>query len=184
MPILKTLVSFTNTGGENPLGLQPDGGVIADSAGNLFGTTELGGAGNAGVVFEIPVADGSFASTPTVLDSFDVTDGSGPQAGLVADTNGNLFGTTASGGTGAGTVFEVAKTDGSFANPPTTLVSFDNTDGSVPATVLTLDHAGDLFGETQGGANGTVFEVANTGGGYAETPITLGHVDGIPDMPF
>jgi hypothetical protein len=69
------------------------------------------------------------SATPTTLVSFNGADGSLPLAGLIADANSDLLGTTSSGGAyGYGTVFEIAKTAGGYTNSPTTLVSFDDFD--------------------------------------------------------
>src|SRR5439155_14010625 len=109
----------------------PDG-LIADSSGNLFGTTFLlmtadGIVFNDGTVFEVVKTSGGYATSPKTLVSFDGIDGSSPSAGLLADASGNLFGTTAFGGKyGYGLVFEVVKTSGSYATSPKTLVSFNN----------------------------------------------------------
>ena len=92
---------FNGTNGANPFA-----GLIADAAGNLFGTTQSGGTNGDGTVFEIANVDGSYASTPTMLVSFNGTNGSTPFGGLIEDAAGNLFGTTQSGGTNdKGTVF-------------------------------------------------------------------------------
>jgi uncharacterized repeat protein (TIGR03803 family) len=89
-------------------------GLIADAHGDLFGTTARGGANDDGTVFEIAKTAYGYASTPTTLVSFDGTNGRAPEAGLIADAHGDLFGTTATGGAvttneprGAGTVFEI-----------------------------------------------------------------------------
>ncbi|HZZ25509.1 MAG TPA: choice-of-anchor tandem repeat GloVer-containing protein [Roseiarcus sp.] len=166
-----TLVSFNGTNGEFP-----EGSLIVDSNGDLFGTALQGGA-NDGTVFEIVKSAGGYASMPTTLDSFNVADGVDPQAGLIADANGDLFGTTALGGAnGDGTAFEIAKTAGGYASMPTTLVSFNETNGGDPIASLIADANGDLFGTTAGGGaneGGTVFEIAKTAGGYASMPTTL-----------
>src|SRR6266404_1655534 len=117
---LTPLVSFNGTDGA-----RPRAGLLADANGNLFGTTEAGGALGFGTVFEIAKTAGGYASTPTVLVSFNRTNGSNPEAGLLADANGKQFGTTRSGGSiSVGTVFEIAKTAGGYATTPTILVSF------------------------------------------------------------
>jgi len=166
-----TLVSFDGADGFG------GGGLIIDANGNLFGTSGLGGANNDGTVFEIANTASGYASTPTTLVSFNGTDGSTPNGSLIIDANGNLFGTTATGGaSNLGTVFEIAKTASGYASTPTTLVSFNGTDGRQPETGLIIDANGDLFGTTfGGGANllGTVFEIAKTASGYASTPTTL-----------
>jgi uncharacterized repeat protein (TIGR03803 family) len=186
MPTLTTLVSFNNTDGGDP-----EAGLIADAAGDLFGTTANGGANGDGSVFEIVKTGGSYASTPVTLVSFNETDGAQPVTGLIADAAGDLFGTTQGGGpAGApfaqGIVFEIAKTAGGYASTPTTLVSFNATqapsgalvypNGAGPKGRLIADASGDLFGTTWisgTGTGGTVFEIAKTAGGYASTATTL-----------
>jgi uncharacterized repeat protein (TIGR03803 family) len=180
---LTTLVTFNGSNGANP-----NGTLIADAAGNLFGTTSGGAntscgtsyspAGGCGAVFEIARTAGGYASTPTLLYSFcaqtNCTDGASPVAGLLSDADGNLFGTTAFGGLsngllGAGTVFEIAKTAGGYAASPTILYSFcaktNCTDGEVPEASLLADASGNLFGTAAfGGVNaGTLFEITNSG---------------------
>ena len=113
--------SFTGTNGSTP-----DAGVILDSAGNLYGTTEDGGTSSDGTIFELAKE----SSTITVLASFDDTDGANPIGALVMDSTGNLYGTTITGecvGRRHG-VFEFAKGSSTI----TVLASFDGTDGSEP----------------------------------------------------
>ena len=84
-----------------------------------------------GTVFEIVKTAAGYASTPTTLVSFDDTNGAHPHGGLIADAAGDLFGTTAFGGANhGGTVFEIVKTATGYASTPTTLVSFDGTNGA------------------------------------------------------
>ncbi len=178
---LVTLGQFTPTAGTYTNGAAPGVGLIADSAGNLFGTTNVGGtAGGGGTVFEL-TKSGSSYSAPTAIASFSYTGGSGSQAlsGLTIDAAGNLFGTTYYGGTsGKGTVYEIAKSGGSYGSI-TTLANFNTTNGSGPDAGLVSDAAGNLFGTTQlGGSsgNGTVFEIAKSGGGYGAL-TTLANLD-------
>jgi uncharacterized repeat protein (TIGR03803 family) len=172
---LETLITFKS----GSTGINPQSSLIADASGNLFGTTYAGGTSGIGTVFEIAyLGDGTYANTPTTLVSFDATNGSFPYGSLMADANGNLFGTTFNGGANNdGTVFEIAKTSGGYASTPTTLVSFDATDGANPHSELIADASGNLFGTTvNGGASGdgAVFEIAYLGNGsYASTPTTL-----------
>src|SRR6185369_7542943 len=99
--ILYTFASFDPIHGSNP-----SGGLIVDAHGNLFGPAAYGGAFRAGAVFEIPKINGVYASTPTVLASFNISNGVSPFGTLIADTNGNLFRATLDGGAfGAGTLF-------------------------------------------------------------------------------
>ena len=127
---LTTLVSFNGANGQFPYA-----GLIADAAGDLFGTTTEGGADGDGTVFEL-VNNGGGAYTPVTLLSFNGADGADPYAGLIADAAGDLFGTTASGGApyNEGTVFELVN-DGGGAYTPTTLVSFNGTNGQIRSPV-------------------------------------------------
>ncbi len=147
---LATLASFNITNGESP-----EGDLVEDGSGNLFGTTFYGGASNGGTVFEVRAG----SSTITTLASFNGTNGAKPGAGLVEDGSGNLFGTTSVGGaSGDGTVFEVKADSGTI----TTLAPFNGTNGEFPYASLVEDSSGNLFGTTtDGGASGdgTVFEV-------------------------
>jgi uncharacterized repeat protein (TIGR03803 family) len=177
------LTSFDLSNGSNPVA-----SLIVDANGDLFGTTEYGDSGDYGTVFEIVKTADGYDTTPTTLIAFDGADGAEPVAGLFADAAGNLFGTTqyygtVDGGapTGYGSIFEIAKTADGYATTPTTLISFDNTDGAMPFSGVIADAEGNLFGTTYfGGANGdgTVFEIAKTADGYANTPTTLVNFDG------
>ena len=104
----KVLHSFAGGSGSSSDGRGPIGGVIFDSAGNLYGATYVGGIHDGGVAFELlPNGDGGW--TETVIHSFGAgSDGFGPWDGMVMDSNGNLYGTTEGGGIhGGGTVFEI-----------------------------------------------------------------------------
>lgn len=149
-------------------GAYPKSGLISDSSGNLYGTTQYGGSGTAcsdrcGTVFKL--APGG---TLTVLHSFTggPGDGAHPASGLVADSSGNLYGTAAGGGaSGGGIVFKVAP-DGSTY---TVLHSFAGTDGALPTAGLIMDSLGNLYGTTSKGGEsnfGVVFELAPDGSSY------------------
>jgi uncharacterized repeat protein (TIGR03803 family) len=142
-------------------GQNPYGTPVMDSQGNFYGTTFFGGANGCGAVFKVS-PDG----TETVLYSFlaGTLDGNDPAAGVIIDKQGNLYGTTFSGGTFGygGTVFRLAP-DGT----ETILHSFGGTsDGNRPQAALIRDGRGNLYGTTvAGGAygNGTVFEITAIG---------------------
>jgi uncharacterized repeat protein (TIGR03803 family) len=155
---LITLASFSHG--------YPSGTLITDAAGNLFGTTQNGGANGDGTVFEIVKNGGGY--TYTTLVNFNYSNGFDPAGSLVADANGDLFGTTYSGGAyDQGTVFEIPKTSSGYAGTPITLFSFSG--GNGPKAGLIADAAGDLFGIT---LSGTVFELVNNGGGsYTYTTL-------------
>ena len=85
----------------------PRASLVMDAAGNLYGTTSNDGAYGDGSAFEL--TNGSVGWTQTVLHDFtNGSDGSVPFSNLVFDTSGNLYGTAAQGGSGAGVVFEIA----------------------------------------------------------------------------
>jgi len=136
-------------------GSYPYGGLVMDAAGNLYGTTSLGGTFDCGTIFEI--SNGVF----TVLYSFSgMPDGRVPYAGLTMDAAGNLYGTTISGGDfDQGTIFEWS--DGI----ETVLHSFDGGKDGVmdPIAMMTLDANGmALYGTTEVGGHwngGTIFKI-------------------------
>ena len=136
---LTTLHGFSG----GPDGGAPDAAVIADAAGNLYGTTRIGGLTSGGTVFRLDAAN-SYALT--TLHSFSGPDGRNPSAALIADTSGNLYGTTFSGGSyDRGTVF---KLDASNGYALTTLHSFAGPDGSGPSAAVIADASGNLYGTT------------------------------------
>jgi uncharacterized repeat protein (TIGR03803 family) len=144
--------------GSTQNGVSPEGGVVMDSAGNLYGTAESGGYSGYGSVFELP--QGSTAIN--VVASFNgASQGGNPVGGLVLDSNGNLYGTTSKGGqNGDGTVFEIQKGSATI----TTLAGLAGTNGASPHASLFLDASGDLYGTASTstnatGYNGTVFEL-------------------------
>jgi uncharacterized repeat protein (TIGR03803 family) len=165
---LTTLAAFNGSKGANP-----HASLIMDSSGNLYGTTANGGAANDGTVFELAAGSG----TITTLATFTGANGANPEAGLVIDPSGNLYGTTANGGAANdGTVFELAAGSGTL----TTLASFNGTNGTNPLGVLIQDSSGNLYGTTNlGGASneGTVFELA-AGSGSITTLASFKTVKG------
>jgi len=152
-------------------GALPNGPLVADSAGNLYGTTSNGGSTNCfdgcGTVFRL-APDG----TETVLYAFcskdtACPDGKNPISPLILDSSGNLYGTTESGGTGedGGTVFKLAP-----EGTETVLYSFCSrngcADGDGPTGGVIMDRRSNLYGTTGGGGTGdggTVFKLASGG---------------------
>jgi uncharacterized repeat protein (TIGR03803 family) len=157
-------------------GVYPQAGLLADSKGNLYGTTLDGGTSGYGTVFELsPPAITGGAWSITVLHAFTEkgSDGSYPLAGLIADTSGNLYGTTNNGGSAAGygTVFELSPPAviGGAWNITELHIFTGGSDGSMPHAGLIADMMGNLYGTTpQGGGTrhaGTVFELTPATGG-------------------
>jgi uncharacterized repeat protein (TIGR03803 family) len=135
--------------------------LFMDSKGNLLGTTPYGGAAGSGVVFRVAPDGGE-----TVLYSFcsqqNCADGGIPQAGIVEDQSGNIFGTTYAWGKSeeAGVVFEL---NASYQVLYPFCSQNGCLDGSSPWAQVIVDSAGNLFGTTSAGgpgwAGGTVFEL-------------------------
>jgi hypothetical protein len=171
------LAVFPDTG----LNLVDAEGLVADANGDLFGTTTHGGADNSGAVFEIAKTNGGYANSAKTVVSFDGSDGSFPFGSLFVDSNGDLFGTTATGaGAGVdGTIFEIKKIGGAYDPMPTTLADLAEVGGTAAEGSLIADANGDLFGTTEPtggldlGPGGTVFELQKTSSGYATIPTTL-----------
>lgn len=157
-------------------GCEPQGNLIADGAGNLYGTTKDCGAG-VGVVFELtrPVPPNT-EWTETVLYTFATStlDGSNPQEGVVFDTVGNLYGTASGGATDFGVVFELSPP--AAAGDPWTesiLYNFQGgvADGEAPSGGVVFDSAGNLYGVTaHGGSGGQEYGFSSTGIAYRLTP--------------
>jgi uncharacterized repeat protein (TIGR03803 family) len=166
----------------------PSGSLIVDAAGNLYGTTEIGGANRSGTVFELSPPIGNVPWTETDLYTFDGgTDGGAPNGTLIFDDIGNLYGTTVGGGDEVclcGTVFELSPPAAPGGNWTfTTLYSFGGgNDGAEPRAGVVFDQLGNLFGTTAGGGGaascsppvvgcGTVFELSPpsaSGGAWSE----------------
>jgi len=173
----KVLHHFGSVPGD---GISPLGGLIIDSAGNLYGTTIGGGTsnfGDGGTVFELsPARNGNWKET--ILYSFEAYDTGAayfPRSGLVMDTAGNLYGTTQdpSGAYGQGTVFEISPVaGGSWTESIVYSFGASQTDGIIPTSpYLSLDAAGNLYGVTyRGGAYnwGTVFQLSPGAGQWTE----------------
>jgi uncharacterized repeat protein (TIGR03803 family) len=175
-------VLYSFIGGED--GDRPLASLIMDAAGNLYGTTAFGGGAKnscgCGVVFELmPNADGTW--TESVLYRFTGgRDGGNPDAGLIFDQAGNLYGTAEVGGKCCGVVFKLMRqTDGSWVE--SVLHGFSGPDGDEPAAGLIFDAAGNLYGTTVLGGDlslcggngcGVVFKlVPNSNGKWTETVL-------------
>lgn len=165
-----------------PHGAYPVGNLIADAAGNLYGTTNSGGEHGYGAVFELTrKQDGRWVET--VLHSFSrnldrTGDGWGPAGGLTFDASGNLFGTTGYGGRndcvdGCGTIFEFTPAAGGKWNYNIIYRFKGKNDGNYPRPGVVSDVAGNLYGTAADSTNvnGTVFELVPSSKGWTEKTI-------------
>jgi uncharacterized repeat protein (TIGR03803 family) len=173
----KVLFRFCSTS-SCPEGGFPMGSLIFDAAGNLYGVTHAGGANGYGTVFELtPNRSGQWRIK--VLHDFNNNgmDGYEPWGSLVMDKSGNLYGTTATGGThlcdngaiSCGIVFELIPNHGQWVEK--VLHDFDGTDGAFPQAGLTLGATGELYGTTSAGGSindGTAFELSLNSGNWVE----------------
>src|ERR1700683_3279804 len=162
---------IVHTFGKGADGIHPEGSLILDHAGNVYGTTTQGGTHKCGIVFELsPETGGSWKET--TLHTFNYTtntDGDRPNGGLTSDAAGNLYATTVDGGVydfsngGYGTVFELSPASGdTWRESLLHSCNSNGVDGNFPGGNLILDSAGNLYGTTGLGGDvnaGTVFEV-------------------------
>ncbi|MGA8489651.1 MAG: choice-of-anchor tandem repeat GloVer-containing protein [Terriglobales bacterium] len=180
------LYSFCSLAGCSD-GREPFAGLILDNAGNLYGTTSIGGNGNCymseagcGAVFELtPKSDGSWKEG--VLHAFcsltSCTDGAFPRASLVLDRAGSLYGTASYGGDNqnAGVAFKLTPAAGGSWKEQVIHRFSEGADGATPQTSLIFDSVGNLYGTTTvGGAygGGTVFELTqNSNGSWKEAVL-------------
>jgi uncharacterized repeat protein (TIGR03803 family) len=205
----KVLWNFGTSPGD---GAFPVASLVFDPAGNLYGTTRAGGTFLQGSVFELsPNTDGTW--NETVLYSFCPNfpqlciDGQSPQAGLLLDSEGNLYGTTYSGGNsescgngpGCGVVFELSPasapggtwTEAVLDNFCSNFVNHQCLDGFFPKSQLIRGASGTIYGTTSAGGSGhfggggTVFKLSRSNGGWTESVLysfcSLGQEEACPD---
>ncbi len=164
---------YTFTGGS--AGSIPQGTLLLDSSGALFGVTAQGGESGKGVAFKLtpPVSGGSW--TESVLHSFLGADGASPAGGLLALSNTLVGVTTFGGASNLGTVFQLTPNGGGWTE--SVLHSFSGSDGANPTVRLVADGKGALYGITAiGGASnrGVVFQLKPptvSGGVWTETVL-------------
>jgi uncharacterized repeat protein (TIGR03803 family) len=167
----KVLHNFGGTGD----GIAPSSSVVFDSKGNLYGSTSVGGALGYDTVYQLsPQSNGTW--TETILHNFPapqaMQEGSEPSGGVVIDSLGDLYGTTTWGGTNnRGTIYELTPTSNGWAE--SILYSFCSEegcmDGSTPVDGPILDSAGNLYGATNSGNGGVVYELTRSNSGWEES---------------
>jgi len=152
-------------------GSKPDGnypyraGPIVDLAGNVYGTTYLGGQYGVGTLFQIVPSEHGW--TENTVHTFAVYDGGGSDSGLVMDSAGNMYGTSPAGGMwGYGNVYELSPS----ANGWTFQVLYNFLSPGGPMASLILDSSGNLYGTTNFG-NGSVFKLSPGQAGWTYTEL-------------
>lgn len=160
-----------------PDGHGPNDHLIFDSTGNIYGTTETGGAYGYGTVFKLTHSSGGWSET-TLYSFMAGDDGNFPVDGVVMDAAGNLYGTTRFGGInncsdGCGTVFEVSPSGSGWTEQ--VIYRFQgNEDAYLPYGGVILDPAGNLYGATYEGGqgeSGVVYELSPSGAGWNYTAL-------------
>jgi len=154
-PITNTYTTFINFNGATN-GQYPYGSLLQANNGKLYGMTTLGGLNNFGVLFSYDISLNTF----TKLHDFDSINGYGPNASLIQDSNGKLYGTTGRGGINN---FGVIFSYGILSNTYNNIHNFDSLHGSVPQGSLFQDTSNSkLYGTTKiGGVNddGVIFSI-------------------------
>ena len=187
-------ILYSFQGGDD--GNYPYGGLVFDAKRNLYGTT-IGGGGTAdgGTVFKLERGVSGGWTEKQLYAFANTADGVAPQAPVVFDSAGNLYGTTVWGGDacspyGCGLVFELSPSGSAWTK--TTLYTFaGEPNGHAPSAGLSFDKAGDIFGTTSNGGNndsGALFELKTQPGGvWAESIVesfTNGSNGGYPSTPL
>lgn len=158
-------------------GVNPEGPLIFDSSGNLYGVTSKGGKFNRGTIFEL-MPTGQEWTEKVLYDFRDQEDGMRPYAGLIFDNAGNLYGSASCGGKNQiGTVFELIRSGDSWIFKLLYPVGTLDT--------LTMDKAGNIYGAQGGGlfGHGAVFTLSPTEGLWKYTDLhDFNGIDG--DLPW
>ena len=179
-------VLHTFTG--SPDGAQPFAGVVFGQSGDLYGTTSAGGASGDGAAYRLsPPARKGRPWTETVLYSFDRSNNgaNSPGSPLIFDSLGNMYGTTAGGGDpncqagyGCGVVFELSPEEGGVWSYAMLYAFQGGNDGIYPTGYMVFDPEGNLYGTTQTGGGetkgGTVYQLkpsAHSDGAWVETVL-------------
>jgi len=182
----KILHNFESNGTD---GTYVSQGLIFDSKGNLYGTTQEGGANNWGVAFELSPSGSEW--NETILHTFNniASDGGGPDGPLVFDSAGNLYGVTGKGGPDfVGSAYELSPASGGgWTESILYFFQENNVDGRYPAGNLVFNSAGDIYGLTGDGGstnNGALFELVPSGSGWTESIVQSFDVTGFdPEYP-
>jgi hypothetical protein len=164
------------------IGGGPVAGVSFDKHGNLFGATLQGGLNycnlstsqGCGMVYELTPATGGKWTEHTLYQFTGLADGGNPLGGVVLDSSGNIYGTTNSGGYNGsnGTAFELsAAAHGAYTFNVIHSFGETNSDAFSPTSGLIFDNAGNLYGESQGPSDGSIYELTPAAGSWNSTVL-------------
>jgi uncharacterized repeat protein (TIGR03803 family) len=164
-PWIETVL-YSFTGGND--GAKPQGDLLIEPSGNIYGTAISGGTGD-GVVYELAPSGGNW--TESVLYAAQDSTGTLPWGGVVSDAAGNLYGVFEnSGPNGVGAVYQLSPSGSGWTEQTIHAFTYVGSDGGFPYGGLILDSSGNLYGTTSsGGASGggTAFELTPDNGGWA-----------------
>jgi uncharacterized repeat protein (TIGR03803 family) len=159
---------------EGPEGALPQGGVIFDKSGNLYGVFGGGGPYGWGAVYELSPS-GSNWTEQTLYDFTGGDDGENPVGGLITDPSGNFYGTTITGGSGGGgTVYKLTPAHGSWIFNVLYSFSAGRYPMCGPQDKLVMDAAGNLYGTTSCDGiygRGSVFKLTPSADGWTYTSL-------------
>jgi uncharacterized repeat protein (TIGR03803 family) len=161
--ISTTLFRFSETNGS-----YPQGDLLFDASGNIYGTAVNGGTYGWGLIYKLSPTQGGWAQS-ILYQPRNNGDGQFPMGGLVFDNAGNLYGVFDGGGPhGYGAVYELARSGSGWEESTVHGFSFQGQDGAVPQGGLIKDSAGNLYGATvhAPGAGGTAFQLTPSGGSW------------------
>ena len=166
------LYEFTGTNGD---GNGPHGRLAFDANGNIYGTTQGGGANGTGTVYELsPKKGGGWKEKVIYTFSEAGTDGTGPSAGMTIAADGTMYSTTPDGGAfGAGTVFSLKETSKGWHQ--TVIQNLNgSSNGGFPYEGLMMDSAGNLYGAAPTGGTsgqGVIYRLSPTKKGWTDTVL-------------
>ena len=164
-----TLVSFTGSNGAFP-GASPNGTLVLDNSGDLFGTTSTGGTNGNGTLFKLAPTGTTYSFTS--LYTFNANTGNRPVGNIIIDSSGTIYGTTAAGGAnGTGALLKLAPAGSSFTFSSLFTCAGNSSNGTStgrnPTGILISDSSGKFFGTAFSGGK------KNLGGLFELVPTTV-----------
>lgn len=157
------LYDFSGTDGS-----YPQGNLMFDSAGTLYGTAINGGNADSGLIYTLTPSNGHWTQN-ILYDVRDDGDGQFPWGGVIFDNTGNLYGVMTGGGpNGDGVVYELSPSGSGWTESTIHSFTYQGNDGMAPQSGLIRDSAGNLYGATVylPNSGGSAFELSPSGGGW------------------